>query len=695
MTVDFELNSRLVALLDNAEPAFAAAFIQRSPAGMYVMDHSGRIENANEVVAELLAIPLTELVGLNIWELLDLDVEDQLAALINDHDWTQPLITTLPFQRGDGGRVTLQVRSHPVLDEHGNVIHTISWASRVDADSDDSEAAANDLFRQATESSLVATAIIDQQGTLESINRAFSELVRQPVDELLGTNLQQFVPAEDREENDRLLHPVRSGEKDAVNFVARIYRSDGVELWVRKRVSLIPIANRQAPKLVVQLSDITEQHRAEILAQEALVDLAYRSTHDDLTGLLTRSEFINTLDRHLSGDELTRPAGLLFIDVDRFKAVNDGVSHLAGDRVLTAIAQQTVVALRPHDVVGRFGGDEFAAVLPDLSGPDEAFEIAEQLRNTIAGSDIAVESGMINTTVSIGVAISRPGSTGQEMLAEADAALHLAKQQGKDRCVLADEQMRHDIINRVELAQQIRSGLRSEQFQAWFQPIVDLSTGLIVSYEALARWVDGDVVRPARDFIDVAEENGLIQELGQRVIDEAVASVRLLEPQQTMSINASPTQVGTPQFSERLSWLLSSQSVDPSRVTIEITEQALLELSPVCRRGLESLRKSGVGIFVDDFGMGYSSLATLRDFPVTGIKLDRSFTALLDVDSADDTSARLAKGLADLAVNLDLIRIAEGVESPLQAHALAQMGWQAGQGWLYGEARPASELPLA
>lgn len=439
--------------------------------------------------------------------------------------------------------------------------------------------------------------------------------------------------------------------------------------------------------------DISNQVEAEQAAQDAAADLAFRSSHDLLTGLRNRAEVFDFLERSLAGSEPKQKVGVLFIDVDRFKEINDGISHAAGDIVLTQIADQLSCLVRPTDLIGRLGGDEFAAVLTGLSNKQDAIDTAERIRSKIAGALYEAEGRSVRITLSIGVALARRSSTAASLLSEADAALYRAKGSGRNRWEVADEAMRTEATRRVDIVGNIRGALESGDFHAWFQPIVNLQTGDVIGYESLARWTNSDgSTQDAVEFIGIAEESGLICDIGRAVISEAVARLAELPADQFLAVNASPTEVSAPGFAEELLRQINRRGANPHQLVVEITEQSLLNLGPSSRSGLAALHAAGIGIHVDDFGTGYSSLSTLRDYPITGIKLDRSFTTQLTMDQ-DGPAARLVSGIGELAQRLGLQRIAEGVETSEQARMLIDLGWTQGQGWLFGAATPPANYP--
>jgi diguanylate cyclase (GGDEF)-like protein len=432
---------------------------------------------------------------------------------------------------------------------------------------------------------------------------------------------------------------------------------------------------------VVGLRDVT----AERAAQD---ELAYRAFHDPLTGLHNRAWVLDMLDADLRAAERrgTR-LGVMFIDLDNFKVVNDSLGHIAGDDVLATIAQRVSAVLRPDDRIGRFGGDEFVVVVPDVGEVHELEVIAERLSAAIA-LEMMVDQHRIVPTASIGIGVSTPSSTSESLLRDTDSALFRAKGAGRARWHFFDEEMHALAVSRLTIEDELRRAIDGHQFVVHYQPIVRLTDATVVGHEALVRWdhpVRG-LLLPA-DFLSVAEDSGLIVDIGHQVLEQVceliAANPDLPGP---ISVNKSPLQIARPGWRDAFVDILDRYGVRPSQIVIELTETAVLTVLELTRDDLLHVRDLGVGIHMDDFGTGFSSISLLRDLPVTGIKLDRSFTSLLTLE--DSPPNVLAAGLAGLAEGLHLQSIAEGVETRDQAAILREQGWTHGQGWYYGRPQP-------
>ncbi len=432
--------------------------------------------------------------------------------------------------------------------------------------------------------------------------------------------------------------------------------------------------------------------RREIEAQ-----LVQQALHDHLTGLPNRALLIDRLTQAVAA--LQRHPGtlaVLFIDVDRFKLINDSLGHEAGDEVLVALSRRFVAATRPEDTVARFGADEFVVMCPGVDGLQEALEVASRLQEA-AAQPMAVRGSEIVMSISTGVhtatsASARPSA----LLRDADAAMYSAKREGRARTVVFDRAMRAAAVGRLDTELELRRAIALDQLEVHYQLLVDIVTGDVTGFEALARWQHpsrGWV--PPTEFIAVAEETGLIVPLGEWVLERACRQLNQWKHRYpdrrdlVMSVNLSGVQLRQPDLLDRVAAVLEETAVDPKSLTLEITESILMD-DPVETLGvLRGLKQLGLQLSIDDFGTGYSSLAYLKKFPVDAVKIDRTFVDGLGVDP--DDSAIVAAVLA-LASSLGLTSIAEGIETQAQLSALADLGCQKAQGFMLGRPAPAADL---
>jgi len=417
----------------------------------------------------------------------------------------------------------------------------------------------------------------------------------------------------------------------------------------------------------------------------AFDQLRLGSLVDDLTGLPNRSGLTSALGEALR--EKSEMA-VVFIDVDRFKHLNDRFGTLLGDRVLVLLAERLVEALPEKATVGRFGGDEMVVIWPGIATELAANEVARRISAALA-DPIRINSNDLHVTVSTGISMARPHheSTPAQLFSEAETAMRLAKKLGCDRYQLFTDTVRHHAVTRIELESDLRDALDHSELSVEFQAIVGLGDRRVVGAEALARWPHPrrTMVMP-NEFIPIAEETGLIVPLGAWVLAEAVRALPQWDAvgglPLDLSINLSPLQLGSPTLPGDVEAVFGALGTDPRRITFEITESSLLKLGDAAINRLATLRNLGCSVALDDFGTGYSSLSYLRILPVDSIKLDQSFVAGLDVDSRDRS---VVESILSLAHALNLRVVAEGVERQSQLDVLLDLGCDSAQGFLLHE----------
>jgi diguanylate cyclase (GGDEF)-like protein len=424
------------------------------------------------------------------------------------------------------------------------------------------------------------------------------------------------------------------------------------------------------------------------LTDARTVEAMQEAYRDPLTGLPNRTLFLERLERALN-DPRGGSVTALFIDLDRFKSVNDSLGHRAGDDLLIAVAGRIRDSLRHTDLAARLGGDEFAVLCEDAS-VDDALDLADRIAERVAEPfDIAGRTVYVGA--SVGVAAGLGGRTNAaELLGNADVAMYRAKKNVKGQVVLFQPDMHSEVVRTLDLQVDLKNALALGEFRLNYQPIVELVTGRVHGAEALLRWrhpVRGPV-RPD-EFIPVAEQIGLITEIGRWVLREAVrelAELRRSTPDLTMSVNVSPYEMTDAGLVAYVVEVLTESGLPGEALTIELTETALMSDPAVAQRHLCSLRDVGVRIAIDDFGTGYSSLSYLGRFPVDQLKIDRSFVANMRKSNRDRAVVR---AIIDLACALDLQVVAEGIEDAIQLRELAQMGCHLGQGYhLYRPLEP-------
>lgn len=449
-----------------------------------------------------------------------------------------------------------------------------------------------------------------------------------------------------------------------------------------------PVLDHSLPgSLGASLQGAVSRLKESLEASEDFRDkLAHEATHDGLTGLLNRKATLACLEAAIvRGQTAGYDVAVLFVDFDGFKSVNDNHGHGAGDAVLQAMARRLTDVVRASDQVGRLGGDEFVVVAEPVRSVIDAMTLADRVLEAV-GAPLDVDDVVVHPAASIGVALAGDMSdvNGEGLVRDADLALYKAKHSGRGRIVLCDDGLRDELTARLQIEQNLRRDIAKDRLHLLFQPIVDLD-GTVNGLEALVRWTleSGEVV-PPDDFIEIAERSDLIIDVDNWVLDRAVRYLAEWEDhpvlgQLRLSVNLSARHLAVNRFADHVLGPLETYRVDPRRLTIEITESALLNDMEAAIRGLDDVRSVGVQVAIDDFGTGYTSLNNLRHLPVDVLKVDRSFVA--NLDNQDDHS--LVRLTIETGHLLGLAIVAEGVETVGQASELGRMGSDRLQGFLY------------
>ncbi len=441
------------------------------------------------------------------------------------------------------------------------------------------------------------------------------------------------------------------------------------------------------------LADAIERHNADQA-------LRYRVLHDSLTGLPNRLSFVDALGDSLGKAAVSgSPVGILFLDLDHFKLINDSLGHHAGDALLRAVAPRLRSHLRPGDVVARFGGDEFGILIDRLADEGEAVAIADRVASAFA-QPFTLDGVDHFVSASIGVAVSRAGEdrpvNAELLIRDADAAMYRAKEGGRSRSVLFDAEMRAGAMRRLETERELRHALDRDELALFYQPVVSLRTGEIAGLEALVRWrhPERGLLEPS-EFVPIAEDSGLIDPIGRWVQERACRQAlewHQLRPDSRpldVAVNLSARQVAHRDFAAGVEEIIARTGIDPVHLRLEVTETVLVDESATAIASLERLNELGVRLVLDDFGTGYSSLAYLNRFPFHALKIDRSF---VDALGAQQEATAIVEAIIGMARALSLEAIAEGVESEVQLAELQRLGCDYAQGHLFQAAMPEREV---
>jgi diguanylate cyclase (GGDEF)-like protein/PAS domain S-box-containing protein len=531
---------------------------------------------------------------------------------------------------------------------------------------------------------------IDSDGRWSLLNRAWEELTGHSVADSIGQSTLAFVHADDRQNHADLVRPVAHGVQHEYRRELRLDGADSTTIWVEVHARAL---HDQAGSFVGMSGTLTDITTRRALEERLLV----QAFHDDLTGLANRALFKDRLEHALTRRvQGYRLVGILYLDVDRFKTVNDSLGHTAGDALLQAIAARLRSLLRPEDTIARLGGDEFAILVEDVRLPDETLALAKRVLAAfdepfdLDGRQMAIRS-------SIGVVVTSVGErTGDDLLRDADVAMYRAKVGGRGSYALFEPSMQADVAARMELESDLRAAVEAESLTLAYQPIVTLPEGGVVGVEALARWEHPDrgAVSPLV-FIACAEDAGLIITLGRWVLRRACADVAELRQSSPaakdlrLSVNVSPRQLGDADFVGIVLGALEESGLPPDALDLEVTESVVFDCGEEGIERLGVLRAAGIGISLDDFGTGFSSLGNLRTLPIDQLKVDRSFVAAL-LDGGIETA--VVEAVVGLGAALGASVVAEGIEDAGVAARLAELGCPLGQGYLFGRPQPIEHL---
>ena len=462
------------------------------------------------------------------------------------------------------------------------------------------------------------------------------------------------------------------------------------ELAERARAELERERAEQAERHVLELNSyIAEQERISRALEETKEHFRHAAFHDPLTGLPNRLMFSELLKTEIESTK-HRPDYLfavLFLDLDRFKNINDSLGHTHGDLLLVAFAERLERCLRPTDTLARFGGDEFAILLTGIKNAADAIRVAERIKQELS-EPFELDKNSAFTTTSIGIALSSTGyERPEDILRDADTAMYRAKENGKARYEMFDTGMHARVVSRLRLESDLRQAVEQQEFCIHYQPILAMESGRLAGFEALVRWnhPERGLVFP-NEFIPTAEETGAILPLGQWVLEQACTKLREWQQQSpcfrslSLSVNLSAKQMSQPNLVDQVKRALEVSKLNPHCLKLEITESVVMENAEAATTMFKQLRALGVQLSIDDFGTGYSSLSYLHRFPINYLKIDRSFVSRM-TETSDN--AEIVRTIITLARNLGMEVIAEGVETPEQNQQLKALGCEYGQGYLF------------
>ncbi|MCS6913260.1 MAG: EAL domain-containing protein [Myxococcales bacterium] len=577
----------------------------------------------------------------------------------------------------------LQLLTSCICDEHGVRLRTVYLffdISRLKAAEQGLRLYA-EVFSHTHEGILIT----DRHGCIVDANAAFCRITGYPLEAILGRTLDQLHLAV----HDGALHAgidERLRENGHWGGEVLYRRRDGSLIPLLQNINVVRGAAGEITHTLTVITDIT-------VIKENQARLDFLAYHDVLTELPNRLLFRDRLEQALQharrdGERL----GLLFIDLDRFKNINDSLGHHVGDQLLVAVAQRLRKLLRRTDTIARLGGDEFVVLTEKLGTIDDADRLAHKIITALR-RPFDIGGRELHVGCSIGITLfPEDGESADELLRNADTAMYRAKDAGRDGFARFSREWTDDVTSKLVLENDLRVAVRQRRLSLHYQPIVSLSHGRVIAAEALARWPDAPSVPPDR-FIALAEETRLILPLGEWILHEALRQYAAWRSEglilDYISVNISAMQLASPEFTERLLSLLRVNGLEGRHLQIELTENILMRDTTTSHRVLGDLRSHGIRIAIDDFGTGYSSLAYLKRLPIDNLKVDRSFVHDIPADPND---CAIAAAIIGLARTLGLEAIAEGIESEAQERFLREIGCDTVQGYRYARPLPAERF---
>jgi diguanylate cyclase (GGDEF)-like protein/PAS domain S-box-containing protein len=677
--------------LSEAEQRFRSSF-EDAPIGKALVDADGRLLEVNRALASVLGQEPEHLTGARLGELIhpeDAGAARELTRRALD-EALEGFHIDVRLRHADGHAVWVELDASLVRGDHAIaprlVLHVEDISGRKAAESTGREAVAR--FQAAFTHAPIGMAIVELDGGIREANPGLCRMLGLDADVVRASNLLTLTDPDDLDDLEHRLAELREGRTRSLRIELRLIAADGHTLWTLLSAGVVEDDDGRPAYAVAQAEDITERRSAEH-------DLVHQTLHDPLTGLGNRILLKDQLHQALTivGEV---PFAVMFLDLDRFKSVNDTHGHDAGDALLIGVGERLRRIVRGGDTVARLGGDEFAIIAQGIADHRSASAMADKVRAALR-APFHVGSLDLTVTASVGVVIgSGEYATGDQLLRDADVAMYRAKDAGRDRHELFNDEIRLQEIERHETERTLRSALEDDRLRLLYQPIVDLHTGRPVGAEALLRIADPDqgMLRP-RSFMSSAEDSRLILDLGAWVLDQVCAQLARWRDSGlghlSAWVNVSGQELASPRFVAVVQRALELHRISAGRLHLECTENALLEATPGTLDHLRSLSESGVSIGIDDFGTGYSSLAYLRELPVAFLKVDRSFTRRLD----EPGGTALVEAIVSLGRSLGLEIIAEGVESRRQVEALVRMGCGIAQGHLFARPAPAEAITVS
>jgi diguanylate cyclase (GGDEF)-like protein/PAS domain S-box-containing protein len=667
--------------------------------GVIVTDLDNRVLHTNSRLAKLVGCSPEEMIGQPAQDFLSLiegwlffcspPDEKQHGAC----EWREGQL-----RRRDGRQFWAEVNSTPLQNAEGHPIATLITVTDITERKwlEEYLRLLESVVVNANEMVMISQLEDDEEDPLKLrivyINEAFLKVTGYRAADVIGRSAELLVGEQtDLEELDRIRATLNGHESAKAELI--FHRQDQSFFWAD--MNTVPIRNEhgQVTHFVSVMREVTERKRVED-------QLRRNAFHDPLTGLPNRLLFTERLTQVIARnrDKTDHLFAVLFLDLDRFKVINDSLGHLVGDQLLIAIARRLETCVKRTDLVARLGGDEFTILLDNIQNEAATHHVAERIHQELS-RPFNLNGHEIFTTVSIGIALSSTDfEYTEDLLRGADIAMYRAKALGKACHEVFDTEMHNQAMLQMQLENDLRRAIEREEFVVYYQPIVSLTTGRLAGFEALVRWIHPErgVISPG-DFIPIAEETGLILSMGHLILREACRQLsewQKIYPQHrrlNMSVNLSSRQFSQRGTIELIRDVLRETGLSPACLKLEITETAIMENTESAMDTLLQLKSMGVQLSVDDFGTGYSSLGYLYRFPMDVLKIDRSFISRVDTDGE---KLELVRTIITLAWNLGMDVIAEGVETTKQLAQLKMLKCEYGQGYLFSKPMSAADTDI-